>query len=128
VLSAIAAVPYGFKLSSLITLGTGLPFNIADASAGTAPADFKFRRNAGRADDFIQFKQIDLRLAKELEVAPHQRAAVFLEVFNLFNWYNYGGYNGDVPAPGAPPNMNFGKPSVIVGPTRSVQAGLSYAF
>lgn len=128
VASGIVAIPYDLKLSSLITLGTGLPFNVTDSSAGTAPSEFRFRRNAGRADGLLQFKQIDLRIAKDFEVARGQRATVFAEVFNLFNWYNYGGYNGDIPAPGAPPNMNYGQPTQIVGPTRSFQAGLRYAF
>ena len=128
VLSGIVGVPYGFKLSSLITLGTGTPFNIADASAGTGPTEFKFRRNAGRADPFIEFKQIDIRILKDFQVAPKHHAALFIEVFNLFNWYNYGGYNGDIPAPGAPANVNFGQPSSIVGPTRSFQFGLTYGF
>jgi len=128
VMSGIVGIPYGFRVSSLITLGTGVPFNIADASAGTGPTEFRFRRNAGRADPFIEFKQVDLRLLKDFEVAPKHHAALFIEVFNLFNWYNYGGYNGDIPAPGAPANENFGKPSNIVGPTRSFQLGLTYGF
>ncbi|MEO7730797.1 MAG: TonB-dependent receptor, partial [Kofleriaceae bacterium] len=128
VLSGIVGVPYGFKLSSLVTLGTSVPFNVTDASAGTAPTEFRFRRNAGRANPFIEFKQIDIRILKDFQVAPKHHAALFIEVFNLFNWYNYGGYNGEIPAPDAPANVNFGKPSSIVGPTRAFQFGLTYGF
>ena len=128
VVSGIVGVPYGLKLSSLITLGTGVPYNIADASAGGAPPEFRFRRNAGRAHPIIELKQVDLRILKDFQVAPKHHAALFIEVFNLFNWYNYGQYNGDIPAPGADRNVNFGKPSVIVGPTRSFQFGLTYGF
>lgn len=127
VLSGIVGLPYRFKVSSLIQLGTGLPFNVADASAGFG-SNFRFRRNGGRADGFIQFSQVDVRVAKELEVVPHHRAAAFIEVFNLFNSYNYGGYNGDIPPPDAPPNLNYGKPSFLIGPTRSFQLGLTYGF
>jgi outer membrane receptor protein involved in Fe transport len=127
VLSGIVGLPEEFRLSTLMTFGTGLPYNIADASAGYG-ANFKFRRGAGRADAFLEYKQIDLRLAKELQVSPKQRMSAFVEVFNVFNWYNYGDYNGDVPPDDADPNMNFGQPRKIVGPTRSFQVGLTYGF
>lgn len=127
VVGGITGLPYGFRASTLITLGTGLPYNVIDASAGFGP-DQKFQRNAGRADDFLQYKQIDVRVAKELDVVSGHRASAFIEVFNLFNWYNYGGYDGFIPPTTADPNPNFGKPSVLIGPTRSVQLGLTYSF
>jgi len=128
VVAGITALPVGFKLSTLMTFGTGVPFTITDASAGFGPTEFKFKRNAGRADGFLQYKQIDLRLTKEFEVAPHHRAAAFVEVFNLFNWYNYGGYDGFIAPTTGDPNPNYGKPSVLIGPTRSLQLGLTYGF
>ncbi|HWU88788.1 MAG TPA: TonB-dependent receptor, partial [Kofleriaceae bacterium] len=127
VLAGIVGLPQEFKLSTLIALGTGLPYNIADASAGFGAA-FRFRRDAGRDDAFIEFKQVDLRLAKELRLSPKQRMSAFVEVFNLFNWYNYGGYDGFIPPSGEDPNPKFGQPSRIVGPTRSFQVGLTYGF
>jgi TonB dependent receptor/Carboxypeptidase regulatory-like domain len=127
VLGAIGGLPYGFKLSTLIALGTGLPYNISDASAGFG-ANFRFRRNGGRADGFLQYKQVDLRLAKELEVVRGQRAAAFIEVFNLFNSYNYGNYEGFLPPSAEPPNPKFGEPTRLIGPTRALQFGLTYAF
>jgi hypothetical protein len=128
VMSGILGLPSRFKLSSVIQLGSGLPFNVADASAGFGPTEFKFRRNGGRAPDLIQFSQVDVRIAKELEVTSGHRAAIFLEVFNLFNSYNFGGYNGDIPPADADKNLNYGKPSVLIGPTRSAQVGLTYGF
>jgi hypothetical protein len=128
VVSGILGLPDGFKLSSVIALGTGLPFNISDASAGFGPTEFKFRRNAGRAPDLIQFSQVDVRIAKQLEVAKGHRAAVFLEVFNLLNSFNYGGYDGFIAPLDADKNGNFGKPSVLIGPPRSAQLGLTYGF
>jgi hypothetical protein len=127
VVGAIGGLPYGIKISTLITLGSGLPFNVTDASAGFDGAA-KFERNGGRADGLVQFKQVDIRIAKQLDVAAGHHASAFLEVFNLFNWYNYGGYDGFIPATGDAPNPNFGKPSVLIGPTRSLQLGLSYGF
>jgi outer membrane receptor protein involved in Fe transport len=125
VLSAMGGLPYGVMISTLIQLGTGKPFNVIDNSAGF-DARRRFQRNGGRADPFIEYKQVDLRIAKRFEVAPKQYAAVFAEAFNLFNWYNYKSYDGNIPAEGM--NPNFGKPSEIVGPTRSLQFGVTYGF
>ena len=127
VLSGIVGLPQEFKLSTLMTFGTGVPFNIGDASAGFG-ADFRFRRNAGRYHTALEFKQIDLRLAKELQLAPKHRMSAFVEVFNLFNWYNYGGFEGFIPPMDADPNPRFGQPGRIVGPPRSFQVGLTYGF
>lgn len=128
VLSGLTALPQQFKLSTVMTFGTGVPYTVTDASAGFGPTEFKFKRNGGRADDFIQFKQIDLRLTKELQVAPGHHMSAFVEVFNLFNWYNYGGYNGFIPPTTDDPNPNYGKPAFLIGPTRSFQLGLTYGF
>jgi outer membrane receptor protein involved in Fe transport len=127
VLSGIVGLPQEFKLATLMVFGTGLPYNIADASAGFG-ANFRFRRGAGRADPFIEYKQIDLRLAKELQLAPKHRFSAFVEVFNLFNWYNYRNYEGFIPPSDADPNPKFGQPSALAGPTRSFQVGMTYGF
>jgi hypothetical protein len=127
VLGAMAGLPYGFRASTLIVLGTGVPFNVSDASAGFGP-DQVFRRNGGRADGFLQYKQVDVRIAKELEVVRGQRASLFLEAFNLFNSFNYGGYDGFIPPATADPNPRYGEPSRLIGPTRSLQVGLTYGF
>ena len=88
-----------------------------------------YSRNGGRSPDLIGFSQVDVRIAKQLEVAKGHRAQVFLEVFNLFNSLNFGGYNGDIPpTSGTDKNLNFGKPSVLIGPTRSAQFGLTCGF
>lgn len=128
VLGGMVGLPQGFKASTFIQLGTGLPYTVTDASAGFDPENFHFRRNGGRADGLIQFKQIDLRLAKDLMLSQQQRVSMFVEVFNVFNWYNYGGYDGFLPPSDADPNPNFGQPSRIIGPTRSFQLGLQYGF
>lgn len=136
VLSGIVGLPKDVTASTLITLGSGLPYNIADASAGFGSA-FRFRRNAGRADGFLEFSQVDLRLAKRFAVGetklPGGRAlahhATFsFEVFNLFDSDNYGGYEGFLPPSTEMPNPNFGKPTRLIGPTRSFQVGFAYGF
>lgn len=130
VLSAMGMLPEKFMVSTLMQFGTGTPFNVIDQSAGTGPLQV-FRRNGGRADGFIQFKQIDLRLAKILATAPGHRFSAFVECFNVFNWYNYLDSSRDgliPPKSTGMPNANYGMPGSLAGPTRSFQVGLTYDF
>jgi hypothetical protein len=127
VLSGIVRLPYDFRLSTLIQLGSGLPYNISDASEGFG-ANFDFRRNGGRDDAAIEYKQVDVRLAKDFTFLDRHNARFFVEMFNIFNWENVGDYDGFIPPEADPPNMNFGQPRKIIGPTRSLQLGLSYVF
>lgn len=127
VVSGVVGLPWAFKLSTLMVFGSGVPFSVSDASGGFGPQEFELRRNGGRAEKIVEFRQVDLRLAKDFEVAGQQRISAFVEVFNLFNSKNYGGYDGFIP-PAPERNDNFGSPSVLVGPTRRLQVGLGYAF
>lgn len=128
VLSGIVGLPLEFKLSTLITLGSGLPFSISDASKGYGPTEYVLRTNGGRAEGLIQFSQVDVRLAKDFTLSKGYRISAFAECFNLFNAKNFGGYDGFLPPETEPPNPNFGKPSSLVGPPRSFQFGMSYSF
>jgi outer membrane receptor protein involved in Fe transport len=133
VLSGIVGLPMDFKASTLIQLGSGLPFTISDASMGFGE-NFRLRRNGGRAqdvmfqDDFLQFSQVDVRLTRDFKVYGGHRATLSVEVFNLFNSYNYGGYDGFIRPMEEDPNPNFGKPNRLIGPTRAFQFGMAYAF
>jgi hypothetical protein len=128
VISGIVGLPADLKLSTLIALGTGYPFTIADASRGFGPTEFELRRNEGRAEGLIQYKQVDMRLAKQFKVHDQHRLNLFAEMFNVFNSKNFAGYDGFIPPASGPPNPNFGKPSRLIGLPRSLQFGLSYGF
>jgi outer membrane receptor protein involved in Fe transport len=127
VVGGIVGLPEDFRASTFVTLGTGLPYNISDASAGFGE-NFRFRRNGGRADGFLQYKQIDLRLTKALALPDGSRMSVFVECFNVLDWHNYGGYDGFIPPATEEPNPKLGQPTRLVGPTRSFQVGLTYGF
>jgi hypothetical protein len=121
-------LPLEFKLSTLISLGSGLPYTIADASRGFGPDEFVLRTNEGRAEGLIQFSQVDVRLAKDFTLTKGHRISAFAECFNLFNTTNFGGYDGFIPPEAEPANPNFGKPTSLVGPPRSFQFGMGYNF
>ncbi len=130
VLTGMVMLPEQFMISTLMQFGTGAPFNVIDQSAGTGPLQV-FHRNGDRPDDFLPFKQIDLRLAKFLKTAPGHRMSAFVECFNVFNWYNYDPRSRDgliPPLSTGMPNANYGNPGSLNGPTRAFQVGLTYDF
>lgn len=134
VFSGIVGLPWDVKFSTLINLGSGLPYNIADASRGFGPNEFRFRRNEGRPEkeSFIipnawAFRTVDLRLQKDFPIGEHS-VGVVAEVFNAFDYENYGDFNGFIAPVTGPPNQDFGKPNKLIEPGRRFQFGLNFAL
>lgn len=123
VASGILGLGAGFRASTLITYGSGLPFNIDDQSQGSGPNQRRFQRNAGHAD---AFNTIDLRLDKEFSIG-RQKVGVTAEGFNVFNHANYKDYNGFIP-PLPATNPNYGQPGAVIDPGRRLQFGVTYSF
>jgi hypothetical protein len=125
VLAATVGLPWNVKGSTLITLGSGLPFTIIDATGSNTVV----KRNEGRQDGLIQFQQIDLRFTKEFQVSTTgDKLSVFGECYNLTNAVNFNGNRADGFIPNSGTNPNFGKPTELIGPPRSFQFGASYKF
>ena len=128
VFSAVTAWPYEITLSTLVTLGSGTPYSVFDESAGTEPWEKIVDRNGARPEGLINFSQIDLRLGKDFTVARRHRMGAFVEVFNLLNTRNFGGYQELEYRRGHIENADFGEPTRLIGLTRSFQAGVQYKF
>jgi len=129
VASGTYRLPANFQVSSLITLGSGVPFTIFDNSHDP----FTVRWNEGRADkkDFIipdawVYRSVDLRL--EWQAPPIHDVAVTLlaEGFNIFDFDNFKDFDADVPRL---PNVNahFGQPRNEFN-TRRWQLGARVSF
>jgi hypothetical protein len=80
------------------------------------------------------FRQVDLALAKDVPVGFGQ-VSLRMDVLNLFNTINYGGYDGWGGGPSTPPqnmlggdNKNLGVPGSVSGPMRTVKFTARYAF
>jgi hypothetical protein len=132
VASGIVALPWDMKLSTLVTLGSGTPYNVFD---DTVPGQFTIRWNEGRPpkDDFLFFKdafayqQIDLRLTKTFELWQGHEFEVILDAINVTNNRNFScfeGYTGTA----TNPNPRFGQPNCQLLPTRSLQVGARYRW
>lgn len=135
VATGIVGLPLGFRVSSIITLGSGTPFTIYDASQGWN--NFKVRFGEGRFEkrSFLGWKNwvyrsVDLRLDWE---TPRLGGVVFGitgEAFNVFNFVNEGcpGWGtGFIPPAGDPPNTAFGKGECQFNPRR-YQVGARISF
>lgn len=119
-------IPWGVLLSGKFTYGSGRIRQLTDCSAG-------FSKCVYRVGDKDDFKQFDLGLAKDIAL-PIGRITVRLDVLNLFNTVNYGGYDDWVGGPGNPQNYlggdnaNLGTPNSRGGPMRTYKLGIAYKW
>jgi len=73
------------------------------------------------------YRTVDLRLAKGVAVGGDRRISVSAEVFNIFNWDNYSGFNGRQKDAAGNSLTNYGKKSGVFAP-RQGQLGMRYEF
>jgi outer membrane receptor for ferrienterochelin and colicin len=127
VATGIVGLPYDFRLSGILTLGSGLPFNVFNCPTASNP---NICWNGGRPEkhDFIipnawAYRQVDLRLTKAFEVPYGDSIEIVFDAINVFGFKNYGpSFEGDYN------NPNFGRPFNQYQPTRSFQLGLRYRW
>ncbi|MFC5342473.1 TonB-dependent receptor domain-containing protein [Brevundimonas staleyi] len=126
VASGTVGLPAEFLLSGIVTLGSGLPFNVFDCPGATNP---NICWNGGRPERraFLPglnfaFRQVDLRLTKTFPTWTGHEVQFIADAINIFGFDNYtafeGGYN----------NPRFGQGNGVLLPTRSFQVGLRYVF
>ena len=122
VVSGIVGLPWNFRVSSLITLGSGVPFTVFDDSG---PA-FRVGWNEGRPakDDFIvsnawAYRSVDARLEWEAPaIVDRVRIGLIAEAFNVFDHDNFGCFDSFKPRTGP---STVGKPNCEFN-TRRYQA------
>jgi len=127
VVSGILGLPWDLRFSTLITLGSGLPYNLFDATAGFGPNEFRVRLNEGRQSGTFPYQSWDFRLQKDFLVARLVSVGVSGEVFNATNHDNFGCFEGFIPPPPAV-NARLGDPNCVTTPGRRFQFGLNVAF
>jgi outer membrane receptor for ferrienterochelin and colicin len=130
VANGIVDLPLDFRLSGILTLGSGTPFDVFD---GTGP-NFVYRPYGGRPEQhsFIipnafAYRNLDLRLTKNFEIGNGSELELFVDAINVFNFRNYTGFDGGTGSASSP-NPNFGQPSAVLFPTRTFQVGMRYAW
>jgi hypothetical protein len=127
VLSGIVGLPWDILASTLLTLGTGLPFTITDESLGAGPNERRVLRNQGEPEGTFPYTSWDVRLEKDFPIGSVVRAGVIAEVFNLTNHHNYGCYDGFIPTLPAT-NPRFGIGNCTIDQPRRFQFGARVSF
>lgn len=123
---ADTVLPWGLAMSAKLTWDSGLPRRLTDCSKG-------FSNCVYQKADTPDFQQVDISLSKAFTFGS-QSATIRLDVLNLFNKTNYGGWDDWVGGPGNPQNAlggdnpNLGKPNSIRGDTRTFRLALAYKF
>ena len=121
VVNGIGDLPLDFRLSGLVTYGSGSPFFVINALDGFQPGKIKL----GDFNHVPYFLQVDLRLQKLFRLGGDREIGLSAEVFNLFNRANFGGAEGFECCGG---NPGFGKPNSLSGPPRTFQFGANLRF
>ncbi|MBX9460888.1 MAG: TonB-dependent receptor [Brevundimonas sp.] len=132
VASGMVDLPLDFRLSGILTLGSGTPYHIWACSDAYRPAPYNPDAcwNAGRREkhSFIlpnawAFRQLDLRLTKTFELWNDQAVEAIFDVINVFDHVNV---NEVEQCECAGPAL--GDPRGQYLPTRSFQVGLRYRW
>jgi hypothetical protein len=129
------SVVHGLKVSALVSLESGRPFNIfagRDFNLDGNPNSDRpglIGRNAYQGPGFAT---VDLRVGREFPVNARARLELMLDVFNLFNRVNVKDINtvwGSIDYPNTPPAaaLGFGTPRDVFNP-RQVQFGAKLKF
>lgn len=119
-------LPWGIMLSSKVTLGSGLPYRITDCSQG-------WNLCVSKKGDGGPFREVDVAMSKDVSTG-FGKVALRMDVLNLFNTINYGGYDSWGGGPGNPQNYlggdnkNLGTAGGVSGPMRTLKFSARYAF
>lgn len=127
VTSGTVGLPLGIRTSAILTVGSGYPYTIADASQGWDR--FRYRWNAARPDA-PAYRSFDLRVDWTAPLGGTRGLTLIAEGFNLFDWanYNFDVWGGSGLLPPAPEvNPSFGQPTSAYSPRR-FQVGARFGF
>lgn len=134
VMNGIVDLPWDFKFSGLISLGSGEPYNAIydfnfNGGSTNPPANAGIHLGATYPQryDFIipgawAYRQVDLSLSKEFKFGDKQALELRVDAFNVLNYENYGCYTDYLPDP------RYGQPNCTVGLPRSFQVGARYRW
>lgn len=98
VLSEVSPIPFGFILSSIVTVASPRPVAVTDGRDLNANNVFfddfiggqRTRRPANSWSNW--YRTVDVRLARPLVSYGPRKLSASLEVFNLFNWNNVASF------------------------------------
>ncbi len=107
--------PLDFQVSGLARYQSALPYSVSSSAIVFARPE---PRNSRRADSE---SVVDFRVGKNIKLGGRRNAAIFWEMFNLFNQTNFIQYQGSLQS------TSFGLPQGT-GPRRRQQLGVRFDF
>jgi hypothetical protein len=135
VANGIVKLPWGFRLSGLLTLGSGTPYTGYNASGGWGPGHGFFAYNEYNPIKYTfilpsawAYRSLDLKLQKDFAIGK-SRLGLLVEGINVMNYHNwtYDTWTGGLTLPPPEVNAKFGSPNgVMLG--RRLQFGVTYKF
>jgi len=132
VVNGIWQLPYDFQVSGLYFYASGLRFPTTwggdlRATGGGGSARLRVDGTVVPRNDFVgkPLHRVDLRLQRQFKLGPKMRATGLIELFNVFNHANYGGYST------AQSLANYGQPTSVSNVAyypREAQLGFRFTF
>jgi hypothetical protein len=130
-----AAVAGGVRVSGLVTLESGRPYNIFAGSDANRDGNPNSDRPGVIGRNIYEgpgYASVDLRVSREWPLGDNTRLEVMLDMFNLFNRTNVKDINTvwggiDYPNTPPPPQLGFGTPRDVFNPFQ-MQLGAKLKF
>lgn len=130
VVNGTVKLPFQFKLSTLITLGSGQPFNANQTfdyqnfSSPTTGIHLGAAYPTGSPFLFTRFayRDVDLSLSRDFRIYGSHTIQLRADVFNVFNFHNFGSFVDYAK------DSHFGEPTATTGFPRSAQFSARYSF
>lgn len=117
---ADGVLPWGITLAGKATLASGKPRR-------TVGCPTSWDVCAAVEEDSKAFIQYDLTLSKSISTGFGEMM-LRMDVLNLLNRANYGGFNDWRGGPGESLPADFGQPNGMAGPMRTLRLGLGWKF
>ncbi len=134
VANGIVKIPWGFRLSALLTLGSGPLYDITDISNGWGHDVIHSGAGKPIRYTFIipsawAYRSLDLKLQKDF-ILGKTRLGVMVEGLNIMNYANWTyGWDSGAIKPNGEVNPLFGQPTGVIGQnSRRMQVGVTYTF
>ncbi|HET9439406.1 MAG TPA: carboxypeptidase regulatory-like domain-containing protein [Longimicrobiales bacterium] len=123
--SAMVALPFDIRASTIAQWGSGVPFSLKDEINGWGPARVQVD---WYSQDPPDFRQVDFRLEKRVSLAQGN-VGVIVELLNAFNHDNFRGYEELYRFDNGSTNASFGKPQTWTADQgRRFQLGLNFGI
>ncbi len=128
VIAALFDLPGGIDFSAKLNLESVKTYMGTDCRAGWNACKYNTFKPEG--DGFIGFKQLDIAFSKKIPthwLSPDSELGLRLDILNVTNAVNYGGYQDWHGAPGEDLPANFAQPNdTFDGPPTTLKLGVNW--